>query len=158
MTVVDRIIFRPPSAKAGRSVRSFSARCSAAGSGSAGITHRPAGTRYAQANAAESASATHSAARPQKAWPRAKTGSFPGNDRSLIPVPEAERSRRTVSDTEAPAGTDTETRLSQRSRPREKATAVTVPSGAVLQNTSDTRPEARQEFSRMTDSVFVFIS
>ena len=45
VTVVFRIIFRPPSANTGRSVRSRSPRCSVAGSGSAGITHSPAGTR-----------------------------------------------------------------------------------------------------------------
>ena len=153
---VFRTSFFPPSTTAGRSVRSFSVRWRAGGRGSCGETQRPAGTRKPRAEAAESEEATHSAARPQKAWPLAKTGSAPGKDKRRIPVPEASRRARTVCETEHPAGRDRDTRASQRSRPAEKATVVTSPLSAVWVYTSDTRPNARVEFSCRTERSLVF--
>ena len=106
--------------------------------------------RYPRAPAADSASAIHSAARPQNAWPRLRTGSSPGKDRSGIPVPETSRIRRTVSETLAPASTDKDTGTSHSFSPAENTISVTVPSGTVFRHTSETVPAARTESSART--------
>ena len=62
VTVVRRIIC--PSVKEGTSIRSLSDKYRLTGSPSRGITRNPAGLIQARAATAESASFTHSAARP----------------------------------------------------------------------------------------------
>ena len=73
-TFVERIIFRPESAKTGRSVRSASVRWRLAGKGSIGITCRPAGVRKPLAPACDRADAIASDALPTYALPRSGPG------------------------------------------------------------------------------------
>ena len=80
-----------------------------------------------------------------------RTGSGPGKARREIPVPEAARILRRVSETETPASTDRETGASHRERPGEKTTSVSFPSGTVRRSTADTRPQASRDPSRRTE-------
>ena len=71
-----------------------------------------------------------------------------------MPVPEAARIRRTVSETVAPPSTERDTGASQSRRPEENTASVRVPSGTARRQASERVPAARTEGPLQTEISF----